>query len=60
MTYLTEAIALLRRKSEESFWGTVNMKFKNGALAHITIEESLLPEQLNPKDRRFNDKNITQ
>lgn len=55
MNYLNEAIALLRRKSEESFWGAVNMKFKNGALVHITIEESLLPEQINPKDRRSND-----
>jgi hypothetical protein len=49
----------LRQLTKVSFWGTVTLKFKDGALTHITKEESFLPEQLNPKDRRFNDNSLT-
>lgn len=41
----------LRQRAEESYWGNVTLKYKAGALVQIISEQSILPEQINPKDR---------
>ena len=60
--HLATVLAFLRNRAEEGFWGTVSLKFKDGALVHVTTEESRLPEQLHltPKDRNPHESNPPQ
>jgi hypothetical protein len=46
------AIAFLRRLAQEGFWGTVTMKYQHGQVIHLTKEESIQPNQLEPENRR--------
>lgn len=48
-------LALVRALAEQGFWGVLSLKFQHGEVIHITKEESLQPNQLEPKYRRTND-----
>ena len=48
------ALNLVRSLSEAGFWGTLTRKFQHGEIVHITKEESIQPNTIEPKYRSMN------
>lgn len=49
-----EALDYLRNLANQSFWGTIALKFERGEIVHVRKEENLKPSELSDNPRRSN------
>ena len=47
-----DSLDYLSSLAEQSFWGTVTLKFENGRIVHIRQEVNLKPSELSGTPRR--------
>lgn len=48
-----KAVTFIRQLVAEGFYGAVTLKLQNGSVVHVSLEESILPNQLPTQSRRF-------